>query len=107
MKGMKGFVYILECSDGSFYTGSTTNLELRLAEHQAGVGANHTKKRLPVRIVYFEEFQKIDEAYHREKQIQHWRRKKKEALINDMPNHLHALAKCLNDTSHEFCKKAK
>lgn len=43
-------MYILECSDGTYYTGSTTNLELRLQQHQAGEGANHTKNRLPVKL---------------------------------------------------------
>lgn len=79
---MKGWMYILECSDGSYYTGSTNNLELRLEQHQNGAGANHTKKHLPVKLVYFEEFQRIDEAFYREKQVQGWSRKKKEALIN-------------------------
>jgi len=75
-------MYILECSDKSYYTGSTKNLEYRLAQHQLGEGANHTKKRLPVRLVYFEEFNRIDEAFYREKQVQGWSRRKKEALIN-------------------------
>jgi len=79
---MKGFMYILECCDGSYYTGSTNNLELRLQQHQNGEGANHTKKRLPVKLVYFEEFQRIDDAFYREKQVQGWSRRKKEALIN-------------------------
>ena len=79
---MRGYMYILECADGSYYTGSTNNLELRLAQHQLGEGANHTKKHLPVKLVYFEEFQRIDEAFYREKQVQGWGRKKKEALIN-------------------------
>jgi putative endonuclease len=48
---MKGYMYILECADGSYYIGSTTNLELRLQQHQSGEGANHTRKRLPVRLV--------------------------------------------------------
>jgi predicted GIY-YIG superfamily endonuclease len=78
---MKGYMYILECSDGSYYTGSTNDLERRLAQHQNGEGANHTKKHLPVKLVYFEEFQRIDEAFYREKQVQGWSRKKKEALI--------------------------
>lgn len=77
-----GFMYILECSDGSFYTGSTNDLERRIAEHQAGEGANFTKNRLPVRLVYFEEYQRIDDAFYREKQVQGWRREKKQALIN-------------------------
>jgi putative endonuclease len=96
----KGWMYILECVDGSYYTGSTNNLELRLKQHQAGEGANHTKKRLPVKRVYCEEFDRVDQAFYREKQVQSWSRKKKEALINDMPETLHELAKCMNETSH-------
>jgi len=79
---MKGWMYILECSDGSYYTGSTNNLELRIKQHQAGEGANHTKKRLPVKLIFSEEFQRIDLAFYREKQVQGWSRKKKEALMN-------------------------
>lgn len=56
-------MYILECCDGSYYTGSTKDLELRLAQHQEDKGANNTKKRLPVKLVYYEEFQRIDEAF--------------------------------------------
>ena len=92
-------MYILECADGSYYTGSTKYLDRRLAQHQTGEGANHTKKRLPVRLVYFEEFQRIDEAFYREKQVQGWSRKKKEALISGQPEKLHELAKCFNETS--------
>ncbi|MCF8254521.1 MAG: GIY-YIG nuclease family protein [Bacteroidia bacterium] len=75
-------MYILECNDGSFYVGSTYDLARRMNDHQDGLGANHTKKRLPVRLVYYEEFQRIDLAFYREKQIQGWRREKKIALIN-------------------------
>ena len=78
---MKGYMYILECANGNYYTGSTNNLERRLTEHQNGEGANFTKKHLPVNLVYFEEFQRIDHAFYREKQVQGWSRKKKEALI--------------------------
>ncbi len=78
---MNGWMYILECADGSYYTGSTRDLIARLRQHMAGEGANHTKKRLPVKLVYFEEFDRIDEAYYREKQVQGWNRKKKEALV--------------------------
>lgn len=79
---MKGYMYILECADGSYYTGSTKNIDLRLLQHQSGEGENHTKKYLPVKLVYFEEFRRIDEAFYREKQVLRWSRKKKEALIN-------------------------
>ncbi len=77
----KGYMYILECADGSYYVGSTKYLKLRLEQHQNGEGANHTKKRLPLKMVYFEEFDRIDHAFYREKQVQGWSRKKKEALI--------------------------
>lgn len=86
-------MYILECSDGSFYTGSTKNLEKRLWEHNNGLGANYTKGRTPVELVYFEEYTRIDEAFYREKQIQGWSRKKKLALIEGKPELLPKLAK--------------
>ena len=57
-------------------------MELRLQQHFAGEGANHTKKHPPVKLLYYEEFDRIDEAFNREKQVQGWSRKKKEALIN-------------------------
>ncbi|MHA8052435.1 GIY-YIG nuclease family protein [Aquirufa sp. OSTEICH-129A] len=79
---MIGYMYILRCSDDSFYCGSTKNLEKRLKKHQMGRGANHTKNRLPVTLIYFEIFPRIDLAFNREKQVQRWRREKKEALIN-------------------------
>lgn len=60
---MMGYMYILECSDGSYYTGSTNDIEKRLVQHLSGEGANHTKKRLPVKLLYFEVFQRIDEAF--------------------------------------------
>jgi putative endonuclease len=94
---MKGYMYILECCDGSYYTGSTIDLVRRLAQHQAGEGANHTRKRLPVKLVYFEEYSRIDEAFYREKQIQGWSRKKKEALINGQPELLPKLARAYRD----------
>lgn len=90
---MKGYVYILECCDGSYYTGSTIDLDKRLSEHQKGLGANHTKKRLPVKLVYLEEFSRIDLAFYREKQIQGWSRAKKEALINGRSDLLPMLSK--------------
>ena len=92
-------MYILKCNDGSYYTGSTQNLEQRLWQHQNGEGANHTKKRLPVELIFSEEFDRIDDAFYREKQVQGWSRKKKEALIASDYNQLHQLAKCQNLTS--------
>lgn len=99
-------MYILECADGSYYTGSTNNLELRLHQHQMGEGANHTKKRLPVNLVYFEEFDRIDEAFYREKQVQGWSRKKKEALIKGMYEELKKAAECMNKTHFNNYKRS-
>jgi len=76
------FVYILQCSDGSYYTGVTNNYELRVSQHQVGLDSHcYTFKRRPVILVHLEVFQFIDEAISREKQIKRWNRKKKEALI--------------------------
>jgi putative endonuclease len=90
---MKAYMYILECADGSYYTGSTTDLEARVPQHQNGEGANYTKNNLPVKLVYFEEYDRIDEAFYREKQVQGWSRKKKQALINGQLDKLPGLAK--------------
>lgn len=76
------FMYILECVDGSYYTGSTWDLEKRLAEHQSGMGANFTSKHLPVRLVYYEQYDRVEDAFRREKQVQGWSRRKKQALIS-------------------------
>ena len=98
---MKGYTYILECSDGSYYTGSTKNLERRLEQHQAGEGTNHTKKHLPVKLIYYEVYDKIDAAFYREKQIQGWSRTKKEALMKGDIKVLKALSVCRNKTHYK------
>jgi putative endonuclease len=97
----EGWMYILECCDGSYYTGSTIDLQRRLNQHQAGVGANHTKKRLPVKLVYSEEYQRIATAFYREKQVQGWSRKKKEALIRGEYEKLPELAMAYRDVDFE------
>ena len=89
-------MYILRCSDGSYYTGSTRDLESRLYEHQNGLGAVFTKKRLPIKLVYCEEFERIDDAFYRETQVQGWSRAKKEALIQGQYDLLPKLAKTRN-----------
>ncbi|WP_413534127.1 GIY-YIG nuclease family protein [Empedobacter brevis] len=102
---MKGYMYVLLCSDGSYYIGSTTNLELRLQQHQIGEGSNHTRNHLPVKLLYYEEFQRIDEAFYREKQIQGWSRKKKESLINNATEDLKNAAECMNESHYKNFKK--
>ena len=89
----KGYMYILECFDETYYTGSTKDLELRVQQHQEGIGANYTSKRLPVTLLYYEEYDRIDHAFYREKQVQGWSRKKKEALMAGNVNLLPTLAK--------------
>jgi putative endonuclease len=74
-------VYILRCSDGAFYTGSTFVLDRRLAQHQRGEGANFTRERRPVTLVWAEEFASVRDAFEMEKRIQGWSRAKKLALI--------------------------
>ncbi len=98
---IQGYMYILECSNGQYYTGSTKDIDARLAQHQSGEGVNFTKKHLPVKLVYYEEFPRIDEAFYREKQVQGWSRKKKEGLINGETNLLHELSKCQNETHYK------
>ena len=73
------WMYILECADGSYYVGSTEDIERRIWEHNEGIGAKYTARRRPVKVVYAAEFQSIAEAY--ERQVQGWRRAKREALI--------------------------
>ena len=90
---MRGYVYILRCADGSFYTGSTKNLEIRLRQHQSGQGANYTKTRLPVVLVYYEEYLRIDKAFYRERQIHGWTHRKKLALIEGRNDALPKYAK--------------
>ena len=85
--------YIPECADGSYYTGSTWEIDKRLWKHQHGLGANHTKKHLLVKLVYCEEYDRIDESFSREKQVQGWSRKKKNALIQNRMEDLPSLAK--------------
>ncbi|MEE1183258.1 MAG: GIY-YIG nuclease family protein [Paludibacteraceae bacterium] len=77
----KAYMYILLCNDGSYYTGSTTNLDIRISQHLTGEGSNYTRKHKPIKLLYTEEYNSIEEAYLREKQVQGWSRRKKEALI--------------------------
>ena len=76
------FVYILKCSDDSYYVGITNNLEKRINEHQSGMIKGYTSSRLPIRLVFSERFTDVNQAIRLEKQLKGWSRKKKEALIN-------------------------
>ncbi len=78
---MSFYVYILRCTDGSYYAGHTDNLEKRLAAHQSGEIQGYTYSRRPVRVVFMQEFPSREDAFLRERQIKGWSRRKKEALI--------------------------
>src|SRR5690606_40472044 len=78
------YVYILQCKDGSYYTGVTNDIDRRLWEHQEGINNEcYTYRRRPVKLVYVENFNDVNQAIAFEKQIKGWSRKKKEALIQD------------------------
>jgi putative endonuclease len=76
------YIYILECSDKSLYTGSAIDLDDRISKHNSGLGAKYTRGRTPVKLIYSEKFKTISEALKREKEIQKWTKAKKLKLIN-------------------------
>jgi predicted GIY-YIG superfamily endonuclease len=90
------FVYILECSDGSYYTGHTDNLELRISQHQLGEIKGYTQTRLPVQTVFVQTFQTRYEALASERQIKNWSRRKKKALIDQQWDNLILFSKGKN-----------
>jgi putative endonuclease len=87
------YTYILKCSDGSYYIGSTVDLGARFEQHQAGRGSEYTKWRTPVELVWVFETPSIEEAFRREKQIQGWGRAKRQALIDGRLDLLPALSR--------------
>jgi len=78
----KWYVYIIECGDGSYYTGMTWKPDTRWEQHISGLGSKYTAIHKPKKLVYVEEFTVHEEAKNREKQIKGWTREKKEKLIN-------------------------
>ena len=77
------YTYILECKDGTYYTGWTNNLDKRLKDHNEGKGAKYTKARLPVSLIYYEEFQAKEEAMSREYAIKRMTRSEKSKLVSE------------------------
>jgi putative endonuclease len=78
---MSFWVYILKCADGLYYTGHTDNLEKRIGEHRSGAFGGYTSTRLPVELVFSQDFSSREEALTSERQIKGWSRKKKEAMM--------------------------
>ena len=88
------YVYILKCSDDSYYTGVTSNLEKRIIEHKSGKHIDsYTYKRRPLDMVFYAEFTDVSLAIQSEKQIKKWSRAKKEALISNQYDKLPNLSK--------------
>ena len=75
------YVYLLRCADGSLYCGWTTDPEARLAAHNSGRGAKYTRSRLPVELVYMEEYEDRHEALSRELHLKRMKREEKEKLV--------------------------
>ena len=90
---MTFYVYMLECSDKSLYTGHTDNLETRLGAHHRGTFRGYTSRRRPLRLLFVEEFPSREEALAAERQIKGWRRAKKLAPTRGDWNEIRRLAR--------------
>jgi putative endonuclease len=88
------YVYILECSDETYYTGHTDNIEARIGAHEQGlIPSCYTFTRRPVKVIYVTTFASRGEAIDAEQQVKGWSRRKKEALINGEFELLKSLSK--------------
>ena len=100
------YVYILKCSDSSYYTGITNNLDKRFKEHEHGKYRNcYTYKRRPLEIKFHETFNDVLQAIYFEKKLKKWTRAKKEALISGNFDMLQILAECRNATHYKYSDK--
>ena len=104
---MPYIVYILECADGSFYTGSTSDIKKRLWQHEQGVDSlSYTYSRRPVKLVWTsEEVKYYDDALRWERQIKGWSRAKKQALMDGKIDLLHEIVKTERMESEKNKKK--
>ena len=98
---MSFWLYMLKCTDGSYYIGHTEDLEERLAQHAVGSGDAYTAKRLPVQLAFCEEFSSREEALVRERQVKGWSRKKKEALCRGDWQEISRLARSRNSNAKQ------
>ncbi|MEW1961344.1 GIY-YIG nuclease family protein [Microbacterium sp. NPDC077644] len=105
------WMYIVKCADGTYYAGSTafSDVVARVREHNHldEKAAKYTRKQRPVRLVYAEEFERVDEAYHREKQVQGWSRRKKEALMAERGEDLPALSRSRQRPARRTLRQAQ
>lgn len=103
---IKAYVYFVRCSDGSLYCGYTTNLERRLKAHNSGKGAKYTSSRLPVSLVYFEEYGSKEKAMSREWHIHHdkeFTKQRKEEMVKTFQQNI----KLVNTKVRITCKDCK
>ncbi|AXO81344.1 GIY-YIG nuclease family protein [Olleya aquimaris] len=97
------YVYILQCSDNLTYTGVTNNISRRFEEHQNGLNKNcFTFKRRPLKLIFHQEFNDIEQAIFFEKKIKKWSAKKKYALANSEFDLLKILSECRNATHSKY-----
>ena len=103
----KYYVYILKCSDNSYYTGITNDIERRLNEYNFGLSKeSYTYNKRPLELVLCTDFNDVNQAILFEKQVKGWSRKKKDAIINDRWEDLKKFSECLNKTNYKnFDKK--
>ncbi|NGX83460.1 GIY-YIG nuclease family protein [Aequorivita sp. KMM 9714] len=97
------YIYILECSDGLLYTGLTNNISRRFDEHQLGRNKScFTYKRRPLELIFYQEFNDIEQAIYFEKKIKKWSAQKKRALAYEDFNMLQILSECRNMTHSKY-----
>lgn len=102
------YVYILQCSDNLTYTGVTNNISRRFEEHQKGLNKNcFTYKRRPLKLIFQQEFNDIEQAIYFEKKIKNWSAKKKYALANGEFDLLQILSECRNVTRSNYNPESK
>ncbi len=97
------YVYILKCSDNLLYTGVTNDVVRRFEEHQRGLNkTSFTFNRRPVELIFYQDFNDVEQAIYFEKKIKKWSSKKKLALVNDDYDMLEILSECRNATHHKY-----
>ncbi len=97
------YIYILKCADGLLYTGFTNNIERRLLEHQKGKNkGSFTYSRRPVELIFYQEFNDVNQAISFENKIKKWSAKKKLALAKGNFDMLQILSECRNATHYKY-----
>ena len=102
----KYYVYMLKCADGFIYVGFTNNIERRIIEHEKGLNKNcFTFERRPLELIFYQDFNDVEQAIYFEKKIKKWSRKKKQALADGDYEMLEILSESRNATHHKYKPK--